>query len=186
MNTILVTGANGQLGKTLQTFDTHTSLDKFFFTAKENLNIANTFEVKAFCLDNKIDTIINCAAYTSVDKAEDEISNANTINYLAVKGLAQIAKEYNIKLIHISTDYVFDGKNYKPYKEDDITNPQSTYGKSKLAGENAILTINPQKSLIIRTSWMFSEFGDTLVKTISDKRQNKKLLNIIFDQRFTK
>lgn len=182
MNHILVTGSNGQLGKALNKLDTLNSSFKFFFTCKDRLDITNTLEVKIFCLHNKIDTIINCAAYTAVDKAEDAISEADLINHTAVQGLAQIAKEHNIKLIHISTDYVFDGKNYKPYNEEDLTNPQSIYGKSKLAGEEAIVEINPSNSIIIRTSWMFSEFGDNFVKTIFQKSQENKFLNVIFDQ----
>ena len=146
------------------------------------MDIANESEIKDFVNNKKIKIIINCAAYTAVDKAEEDSVNANLINHLAVKNLATIAKENNIKLIHISTDYVFDGKNYKPYNEDDFTNPQSVYGKTKLDGENAIKEINPKNSIIIRTSWVYSSFGNNFVKTMLRLGEQKDELGVIFDQ----
>jgi dTDP-4-dehydrorhamnose reductase len=125
---------------------------------------------------------VNCAAYTAVDKAEQEAEKAYAINHLAVKNLAKIAKDQNIKLIHISTDYVFDGTAHKPYKESDITNPQSVYGKSKLDGELAMQAINPANSIIIRTSWVYSEFGNNFVKTMLRLGRDRDELNVVGDQ----
>ena len=181
MFNILVTGSNGQLGseiKELSSLYPH----NFFFTCKDNLDITNAQAIEALILKNNITAIINCAAYTAVDKAESDQENADKINHQAVKYLATIAKENNIKLIHISTDYVFDGTNYKPYKEIDTTNPQSIYGKTKLLGEQALLHVNPQNSLIIRTSWVYSSFGSNFVKTMLRLGSEKESLGVIYDQ----
>ena len=166
MINILVTGSNGQLGSELRMLnDEFLMLNyKCFFTDKNELDITNIEKVKEFCKNNKITHIINCAAYTAVDKAEEDKELADLINHRAVKNLAVIAKELNISLIHISTDYVFDGKNFKPYNEDDITNPQGVYGQTKLDGENAMLEYNLKNSIIIRTSWVYSSFGNNFVK----------------------
>ena len=155
MSNILVTGSNGQLGSEIKDISKNYSYD-FLFTSKDDLDISNEENLKNFIELNKIDIIINCAAYTSVDKAESDEANADKINNKSVKSLASIAKEKNIKLIHISTDYIFDGKNYRPYVETDITNPNSVYGKTKLDGENGMIEINPMNSIIIRTSWVYS------------------------------
>jgi dTDP-4-dehydrorhamnose reductase len=117
-----------------------------------------------------------------VDKAEEDIENADKANHLSVKYLANTAKEKDIKLIHISTDYVFDGKNYKPYNENDKTNPNSIYGRTKLAGEQAMLKINPKNSIIIRTSWVYSSFGTNFVKTMLRLGKERDSLGVIFDQ----
>lgn len=181
MFNILVTGSNGQLGseiKELSSLYPH----NFFFTCKDNLDITNAQAIEAFILKNNITAIINCAAYTAVDKAESDQENADKINHQAVKYLATIAKENNIKLIHISTDYVFDGTNYKPYKETDSTNPQSIYGKTKLAAENAIREINPKNSIIIRTSWLYSSYGSNFVKTMLRLGKEKESLGVVYDQ----
>lgn len=180
-NNILVTGANGQLGQTIRALSKNLSYN-FFFTSKKDLDICNYSNLELFCKVNNINFIINCAAYTNVDNAEDDESNANNINALAVKNLAYIAKALEIKLIHISTDYVFDGLGCKPYKEIDNTNPLSVYGNSKLKGEHNIIKINPKNSIIIRTSWMYSEFGNNFVKTIINKAMEKQDLNVVFDQ----
>ncbi|MDD2789206.1 MAG: dTDP-4-dehydrorhamnose reductase [Sulfurimonas sp.] len=156
--------------------------DNFFFTDREALDITDKNEVAAFIEKNKINTIINCAAYTAVDKAESDAINADAINHLAVKYLAEISKKKNIQLIHISTDYVFDGKNYKPYNEEDTTNPQGVYGATKLAGENAIIELNPINAIIIRTSWVYSSFGANFVKTMLRLGKEKESLGVIFDQ----
>ena len=181
---ILITGADGQLGSELGLLN-----DQFlkfnyrcFFTTSKKLDITNHQKVRDYIVDNNISVIINCAAYTVVDWAETDQIKADAINHLAVKNLAQIAKEKNIKLVHISTDYVFDGKNYKPYKEDDKPNPQSVYGKTKLDGEKAILNINPKNSIIIRTSWVYSNFGNNFVKTMLKLGKQKDELGVIFDQ----
>ena len=179
MPNILVTGSNGQLGSELRELVNHST---FHFTDRSTLDITDKNTIKDFCLDNDIEMIVNCAAYTAVDKAEEDEVNANAINHLAVKYMAETAKEYNIKLIHISTDYVFNGENYKPYTEDDATNPQSVYGKTKLLGEKAIQDINPAGAIIIRTSWVYSSFGNNFVKTMLRLGKERDELGVIFDQ----
>ena len=131
MFNILVTGSNGQLGSELKELAPNYPNYNFIFTDVEELDICNHNEVKQFIATNNINTIINCAAYTAVDKAEDQFELANEINNLAVANFARIAKEHNIKFVHISTDYLLDGTNHKPYVETDIPNPQSVYGKTK-------------------------------------------------------
>ena len=181
---VLVTGSNGQLGSELRMLnDEFLMLNyKCFFTTSEDLDITNHKEVKKYIVENSIDVIINCAAYTAVDKAEEDEVNADKINHLAVKNLASIAKDKSIKLIHISTDYVFDGENFKPYVEDDVTNPTGVYGKTKLDGENAMREINPLNSIIIRTSWVYSSFGANFVKTMLRLGKERDSLGVIFDQ----
>ena len=181
MTNILVTGSNGQLGSEIQELSKNYDYN-FFFTDRNSLNISNEKEIQEFIQKNNINTIINCAAYTAVDKAEDDEENANKINHLAVKNLAEISKEKNIKLIHISTDYVFDGTNYKPYMENDETNPNGVYGSTKLAGEVAMQEVNLKNSIIIRTSWVYSSFGANFVKTMLRLGKEKESLGVIFDQ----
>jgi len=181
MLNILVTGANGQLGSEITELS-KTLEDNFFFTDYDTLDITDCDAIESFVNTNQIDTIINCAAYTAVDKAEEDEEKADKLNHLAVKYLANISKAKEIKLIHISTDYVFDGKNYRPYKEEDATNPPSIYGKTKLAGEKAFLEISPQNSLIIRTSWVYSSFGANFVKTMLKYGKEKDELRVIYDQ----
>ena len=181
MINILVTGSNGQLGSDIKELSTNYPYN-FFFTDRNTLDISNEKDIKNFIQSNNINTIINCAAYTAVDKAESDEINADRINHLAVKYLAQISKEKKIKLIHISTDYVFDGKNHKPYIETDVTNPNGVYGKTKLEGENTLIGINPINSIIIRTSWVYSSFGANFVKTMLRLGDAKDELGVIFDQ----
>lgn len=189
---ILVTGSNGQLGSELRMLNdeffsqrvqnTRMLNYKCFFTTSENLDITKHEEVKDFIANNSIDIIINCAAYTAVDKAEEDEVNADKINHLAVKNLATIAKDKSIKLIHISTDYVFDGENFKPYIEENVARPSDVYGKTKLDGENAMREINPLNSIIIRTSWVYSSFGANFVKTMLRLGKERDALGVIFDQ----
>lgn len=181
MFNILVTGSNGQLGSEIKELSPSYA-HNFFFTCKDDLDITNALALEAFIIDNHITAIINCAAYTAVDKAESDQELADNINHQAVKHLASISKERNIKFIHISTDYVFDGTNYKPYKETDSTNPESVYGKTKLLGEQALLHVNPQNSVIIRTSWVYSSFGANFVKTMLRLGKEKESLGVIYDQ----
>ena len=185
MNNILVTGSNGQLGSEIKKL-CHSELDsksnKYFFTNRDSLDILDEKEIKNFIELNNINTIINCGAYTAVDKAENDVENANSVNNLAVKYLAEISKENNISLVHISTDYVFDGRNYKPYKEDDKVKPIGVYGQTKLYGENALLEVNPKNSIIIRTSWVYSSFGANFVKTMLRLGKDKDSLGVIYDQ----
>ena len=181
MPNILVTGSKGQLGSEIEALSSNYDYN-FFFTDRDELDITNQEAIEGFIENNKIDTIINCGAYTAVDRAEEDEINADKINHLAVKYLAQIAKEKQIKLIHISTDYVFDGKNYKPFIETDSTNPQGVYGKSKLDGEEALKDVNPKNSIIIRTSWVYSSFGANFVKTMLRLGKERESLGVIYDQ----
>jgi dTDP-4-dehydrorhamnose reductase len=178
---ILVTGSNGQVGSELRELSSEYGFD-FFFTDRGELDICDILAVEQFGASKKIDIIINCAAYTAVDKAETEKEIADKINHLAVKNLAKIAKENNIKLVHISTDYVFDGVSCKPYIETDTTNPTGVYGQTKLGGEKAILEINPANSIIIRTSWVYSSFGANFVKTMLRLGKERESLGVVYDQ----
>lgn len=179
MNKILVTGANGQLGNELRQLTEKYKNFNFLFTDVEELDITDLPAIDSFVETNKVDLIINAAAYTNVDKAEEDYDTALLINATAVGHLTKIATKYNIPLIHISTDYVFDGKNYIPYTEADKTNPLSAYGKTKLLGEKEAL--KHDKSLIIRTSWLYSSFGNNFVKTIL-RLSDKPEIKVVFDQ----
>ena len=143
MNNILITGGNGQLGSELREISLNYPDHNFIFTDVADLDITNHTAVKEFIKLNNFNIIINCAAYTAVDKAESEPELADQINHLAVANFARLSKDNNIKLIHISTDYVYDGTNYKPYIETDTTNPKSVYGQTKLDGELAIQRNKP-------------------------------------------
>ena len=178
---VLVTGSSGQVGNEIKAISSDYSYN-FFFTDRNNIDITSKDSIKEFCKTNNINVIINCAAYTAVDKAQSDEINADLINRKAVKKLALVSQELNIKLIHISTDYVFDGKNFKPYCEEFQTNPQSIYGKTKLDGENEIRDINPLNSIIIRTSWVYSYYGNNFVKTMLRLGKEKEELGVIFDQ----
>ena len=182
MSNLLITGSKGQLGLELVSLKSDFLNYTFFFTDKSNLNITNFEAVSTFISTNNIDVIINCAAYTNVDKAEDEPDLANEINHVSVKNLAEIAKKHQLKLIHISTDYVFDGNSKIPYSEQAITNPQNVYGSSKLKGEEAILKVNPSNSIIIRTSWLYSQFGKNFVKTMLRLSKEKDSISVVSDQ----
>jgi dTDP-4-dehydrorhamnose reductase len=182
MNNILVTGSNGQLGSEIREIALNHSEYNFLFTDVSDLDITNHIEVAELIKNNKINVIINCAAYTAVDKAESEPELSNAINHLATANLARISRDNNIKLIHISTDYVFDGINHKPYVEKDIPNPQSIYGKTKLDGEIAMQQINPANSVIIRTSWVYSKFGNNFVKTMLRIAETRDEISVVADQ----
>lgn len=169
----LVTGANGQLGTAL-----HTLLqDKAVYIDRDELDLTDETAVKSYLDANPFDCIINCAAYTAVDKAEADAENAEKVNALAPLYLAKYGK----KLIHVSTDYVFDGTNYKPYTEDDETHPVSVYGKTKREGEINVLN-NAQTAIIIRTAWLYSPHGGNFVKTMRKLGAERSDLNVVFDQ----
>lgn len=182
MNNILITGANGQLGSELKSLTKNTAQEHFFYTDVQELDITDHPAVLQFIENNSIDTIINCAAYTAVDKAESAFEISAALNHLAVENFAKIAKEKALKFIHISTDYVFDGNKCTPYNETDTPNPQSVYGETKLAGELAMQAINPKNSIIIRTSWVYSSFGANFVKTMLRLASEKATLGVILDQ----
>ena len=181
---ILITGKNGQLGKSLHKLVSEKKYDnEFIFVGRKELDLSSESDINHY-FDNhdKFDIIINCAAYTAVDKAEEEVKLANQINYLAVRQLAEIAKAQKAKLIHISTDYVFDGESNKSYTEADETNPINVYGKTKLAGEKALQAIMLTNAIIIRTSWVYSEYGNNFVKTMLNLGKERDELNVVSDQ----
>lgn len=181
MPKILVTGANGQLANEIKVIAPDYSEYQFFFTTKEELPIENPEVVRSFFHKNKIDYCINCAAYTAVDKAESEKEKAFSINADAAGNLADICNAYQTKLIHISTDYVYDGSLKMPLKEENNTQPLNVYGESKLKGEELALANNPS-TLIIRTSWVYSSFGNNFVKTMMRLFKEKSEINVINDQ----
>lgn len=181
MASILVTGANGQLGSELRFLAKSNTDLTFTFLERNNLAITDAEAVHQYFEANKFDYAIHCAAYTAVDKAESEKEVAYLVNKTAVENLATACKLHNVKMIHISTDFVFDGSNSVPLTEEDRTNPLSVYGASKLAGEQAALLAN-ENVLIIRTSWVYSSFGNNFVKTIIRLCKERDKLNVIFDQ----
>lgn len=181
MSKILVTGANGQLANEVKTLSSYYPDFQFLYTAKEELPIENTDALKTFFQKNKINYCINCAAYTAVDKAETEKEKAFLMNAEAVGGLANVCRAHQAKLIHISTDYVYDGSVHNPLKEENAVGPINVYGASKLKGEELALQKNPS-SLIIRTSWVYSPFGNNFVKTMLRLFKEKKEINVINDQ----
>lgn len=178
---ILVTGANGQLGNEMRIVSRN-SQDHYIFTDVAELDITNAMAVEKMVNDNDIKAIINCAAYTNVDKAEDDYDFAELLNATAVKHLAQAIKKNDGILIHVSTDYVFGGtKNNTPCSEDEPANPTGVYGITKLHGEQSIIEVGC-KHLIIRTAWLYSEFGKNFVKTMLNLTATKPTLNVVFDQ----
>ncbi len=181
MKKILVTGAYGQLGSELKAISSNYSEFNFIFTDADSLDITCQDAVVSFIKNNPVNYIINCAAYTAVDKAEEETDLAYSINRDAVKILGEAATEFDAKLIHVSTDYVFDGTNHIPYSEDMPICPQSAYGKTKVAGEIA-LEEACKEAIIIRTSWLYSSYGNNFVKTMIKLGTERDSLGVIFDQ----
>ncbi|AUC82956.1 dTDP-4-dehydrorhamnose reductase [Lacinutrix sp. Bg11-31] len=173
---VLVTGANGQLAQTIKVlYSANKENVQFVFVNKNELDITNYKEVSNFFSINNYDYCINCAAYTNVEQAEEFIELVFKINAEAVKNLALLCKKHRTVLIHISTDYVFDGKEETPYLETDLTNPINQYGKSKLKGEQCISN-SLKEHFIIRTSWLYSNYGKNFVKTIANKiKENSEL-----------
>lgn len=180
MHTILITGANGQVGFELRQLTATYHWFNFILADRETLDITNQSELASFFNQYKIDTVINCAAYTAVDKAESEPQAAFAINSNAVLNLTEQCKRQSSNLIHISTDFVFDGTSNVPYEESATTNPLSVYGKSKLEGEIAALSY--PHSLVIRTSWVYSEHGKNFVKTMLRLSKEKNELRVVNDQ----
>jgi len=178
---ILVTGCNGQLGSEMRVIAAQYPQYEFIFTDVEELDICNREKVDEFFAGAKIDFLVNCAAYTAVDKAEEDTQLCYKINRDAVENLALAAKKQGIKLLHISTDYVFDGTGFIPYTEDTPCSPNTVYGQSKLEGEKA-LAQHHDAFVIIRTSWLYSSFGNNFVKTMLRLGKERDELSVIFDQ----
>lgn len=181
MKNILVTGANGQLGNEMRVLSAEHKEYDYFFTDVAELDICNEQAVMAFVKQSNIHVIVNCAAYTAVDKAEDNLALCTKLNSDAVGYLARAAEANQAEFIQISTDYVFDGTNHLPYKESDPTCPNSVYGVTKLAGETNALA-DCQKAMVIRTAWLYSTFGNNFVKTMIRLGKEREALGVVFDQ----
>ena len=178
---VLVTGANGQLGNELKVIASKYPAYHFIFVSRKELAIDDPDAVKKFFAENRIACCINCAAYTAVDKAEADAENAFRINADGVANLARVCNEQDVQFIHISTDYVFDGNTDLPYKESDPANPPGIYGASKRKGEEQAFQNNPS-SIIIRTSWLYSSFGNNFVKTMLRLMKERESINVVNDQ----
>lgn len=178
---ILVTGAYGQLGSEINALKSEFSDLSGLFTDLDSMDITNEKDVEEFFKSNSIDIVVNCAAYTAVDKAETDKGTAHLVNAVAPGILAKQADKVGAKFIHISTDYVFDGQACVPYNEQDQVDPQGIYGKTKLEGEQNVLNSN-SNSIIIRTSWLYSAFGNNFVKTMLRLGAEKSEINVVFDQ----
>ena len=181
MSKILVTGAHGQVGTELNFLSSLLESHSFTFVDQNNLDITDAVAVIKFISTGNYSAIINCAAYTAVDKAETEKEIAFKVNADGAGNLAKAAQQFNAKFIHFSTDFIFDGTGSVPYTENDKPNPLSVYGASKLAGEEHVLE-NNSDAIIIRTSWVYSSFGNNFVRTILKLCKEREQLNVIFDQ----
>ncbi len=180
-NRILVTGANGQLGKEMQRVAASDPKNHYMFTDIAELDITDKGAVEAMVVENKIDVVVNCAAYTQVDQAEDDEAQAYLINCTAVAHLAAACQAHNATLIHISTDYVFDGTENIPYTEMKRVKPIGVYGKTKLQGEHEVI-MSGCKYIMIRTSWLYSKWGHNFVKTMQRLTKEREQISVIFDQ----
>ncbi len=178
---ILITGCNGQLGSELRAIEKEYAQYRFFNTTHQELDVTDHVAVAAYVEEHEIDGIINCSAYTAVDKAESDINNCKAINTEAPANLAMAIEKRGGWLIHISTDYVFDGTKHTPYNETDATCPNSVYGSTKLAGEESAMKLC-QHTMVVRTSWLYSAFGNNFVKTMIRLGHTKDELGVIFDQ----
>ena len=178
---ILVTGSNGQLGSEIKDLALNYKKFNFFFQDLPELNICNSNQLDVFFFENKINTVINCAAYTAVDKAEGDEILAEKVNSEGVLNLVNAVEKVNGKLIHISTDYVFDGNNFLPYQELDEVNPIGVYGNTKRSGELAVINSDID-GFVIRTSWLYSAYGENFVKTMLRLGNERDELEVIFDQ----
>ena len=181
MKTVLVTGANGQLGNSIHARISQYPGYNFLFTDIDTLDICDKEAVRKYVLENDVQYVMNCAAYTAVDKAEEHEDLCMRINRDAVRNLGEAAHAVGAKVIHVSTDYVFDGTSCRPYLESDATCPVSVYGRTKLAGEQALMEECPD-SVIIRTAWLYSEFGKNFCKTMMNLTATKPHLKVVFDQ----
>lgn len=181
MSTILVTGANGQLGNEMRNLSSTDPANRYLFTDVQELDITDLARVQAFLSENAVDYIVNCAAYTAVDKAESDIELCRKINAFAVENLAKASAAIGARMIHVSTDYVYSGTHYMPYVESDAVAPTSVYGVTKLEGEQLLLAANPA-SVILRTSWLYSPYGNNFVKTMLRLGREREKLSVVFDQ----
>ncbi|MDR1222977.1 MAG: dTDP-4-dehydrorhamnose reductase [Tannerella sp.] len=184
MNSVLITGANGQLGMALRAGSECFEGFKLYFTDIDTLDILDKPAVESYIKSSGIDTVVNCAAYTAVDKAEDDAERCIRINCDAVRNIGEVAASLGVRVIHVSTDYVFDGKGARPYREEDATNPVSVYGKSKLAGEQALTAACPD-AVIIRTAWLYSETGANFMKTMLRLGMERDRVGVVADQQGT-
>ena len=178
---ILVTGANGQLGNEMRALSAENQQHTYFFTDVQELDICNEQAVRAFVAGNQIDVIVNCAAYTAVDKAEDNAELCDMLNHIAPGYLAAAAEACGAAMIQVSTDYVFDGTAHIPYTEDVPTCPASVYGSTKLAGEQKVMELC-SRAMIIRTAWLYSIYGNNFVKTMIRLGREREALGVVFDQ----
>ena len=178
---ILVSGSNGQLGSEIKDLVTNYKDFNFFFRDLPELNICDAEALNTFIFNQNINAVINCAAYTAVDQAEEDVVIAEQVNAKGVLNLVNALKKVDGKLIHISTDYVFDGTSFLPYKESDPVSPIGVYGKTKRAGELAVINSDID-SIVIRTSWLYSAFGNNFVKTMLKLGHDRDELGVIFDQ----
>ena len=181
---LLITGCYGQLGKEMMKIASADKTHRWFFTDIDTLDICDTDAVEAFFSKNSIEFCINCAAYTAVDRAEDDAELARKVNVTATENLALSCQKNQATLIHVSTDYVFDGLGTRPYREDDPTGPMSVYGKTKLEGEEAIKAAGCNY-LIVRTAWLYSSSGKNFVKTMLQLAENHDSINVVCDQKGT-
>ena len=178
---ILVTGANGQLGNEMQVLARENLQHTYFFTDVQELDICDEQAVYAYVSEHKIDIIVNCAAYTAVDKAEDNVELCDKLNNIAPGYLARAAQANGAAMIQVSTDYVFDGTAHIPYTEEEPTCPASVYGSTTLAGEQNVMD-HCEKAMVIRTAWLYSIYGNNFVKTMIRLGQERDSLGVIFDQ----
>jgi len=181
MKNILITGSKGQLGSELRDLSASYPDYNFIFTDIDELDLTNQEAVSNFFNKNSISACINCAAYTAVDKAEDDRELALLINYKAVQILAEACNKHNTFLVHISTDYVFDGRNFKPYEESNPPSPDSYYGLTKLKGEEAVFSFC-ENTVVVRTSWLYSSYGNNFVKTMLRLGKEKDQIGVVADQ----
>ena len=178
---VLVTGSKGQLGSILNRLAPMYPHHSFFFYSQNELDICSVQQVRAILVLHHIEIVVNCAAYTLVDQAEENASVCYAVNQQAVLGIGQVAKELGIKVIHFSTDYVFDGTSYLPYTEENPVNPMTIYGDSKWKGEQELMKVCPE-SVIIRTSWLYSDVGANFMLTMLRLGKEKKQLRVVYDQ----
>ena len=179
---ILITGANGQLGREMRLLLEGDDRFEATYTDVEELDITDAAAVNAFVDELRPAYIVNCAAYTAVDRAEDDESTASLLNTEAVAILARAALRCDARMVHVSTDYVFDGNACRPYRETDATRPTSVYGRTKLGGELALLTTLPQQAVVLRTAWLYSPHGKNFVKTMLTLGRERDQLRVVYDQ----